>query len=124
MMFAVGNRDKDSKSIVYRNVSAKLIWATLITLAYVIGLFIVSSAYLFAFFVALFAMINIIVIWRVELKAMTNIQNIVVGDIFSAGGYNYMVISEKEGQKDNYRILCLQSGLQHDLLYIQEFDYT
>lgn len=119
-MFAVSS-NKESRSIVYRNVSKKLLLSTLLTIAYIIGSFFVCHIF-FALLIALFSTLNIFVVWRVELKAMTNIQNIVVGDIFSVGEYTYMVLSEKDNA--NFKILCLQTGEHHELLNIENYDFT
>lgn len=109
-------------AIVYRNISKKLIAATIL---YVLLLSLSFSIMpiVFSSILAFFIITNIYVTWNVEIRAMTKIQNIVAGDIFVKGNKSYMVFLQKDNEVD-YKIICLDDGSHHDMIYLNEYDFS
>jgi hypothetical protein len=109
-------------AIIYRNISKKLIAATALYLL-LLGLMIFIMPIAFSIIFLFLAGTNIFVTWNVEMKAKTNIQNIVVGDIFCKGDKSYMVLLQNDNGID-YKIICLDDGSHHEMVYIGEYDFS
>lgn len=109
-------------AIIYRNISKKLIAATALYVL-LLGLVLLIMPIAFSIIFLFLAGTNIYVTWNVEMKAKTNIQNIVAGDIFSKGDKSYMVLLQNDNGID-YKIICLDDGKHHEMVYGGDYDFS